>query len=310
METRVYKTVGECAITLDVYPIERPRPTPGVVRVHGGALISGGRELMPAVLPELCAAAGFTLVSIDYRLAPETLLPEILEDLADAVDWVRGQGADEFGIAPDRLGICGHSAGGYLTLVAGYWVQPRPRVLVSHAGYGDIVGEWYTRPDPFYRSTVPMISAQDAYLGVGGPPVAEVAVRDGRERFYLYCRLQGIWPREVLGLDPDREPVAFHRYCPERNVGADYPPTLLIHGTADTDVPYQRSVDMAAALREAGIAHELLSIPGGPHSFARPVTADDLRAATPSAAAAALHRTIEFLAGHLKDDEGRGETGS
>ena len=48
--------------------------------------------------------AGFAVVSIDYRLAPETKLPAIIEDVEAAFDWIRGQGPDLFRADPDRLG--------------------------------------------------------------------------------------------------------------------------------------------------------------------------------------------------------------
>src|SRR5260370_42693448 len=90
-----------------------------------------------------------------------------------------------------------------------------------------------------------------------------------RQRFYLYCRQQGIWPKEVAGHDPDREPKAFDPFCPIRNVSAKYPPTLLIHGTKDTDVPYEQSAEMAKELERKGVEHELVTIPGGGHGLAR-----------------------------------------
>jgi hypothetical protein len=68
-----------------------------------------------------------------------------------------------------------------------------------------------------------------------------------RDAFYLYCRQTGRWPNEVAGLGRDFDPAMLRTYCPEANVTADYPPTLLVHGTHDTDVPYQRSVEMAVA---------------------------------------------------------------
>jgi acetyl esterase/lipase len=63
-------------------------------------------------------AAGYTVVAIDYRLAPETKLPGILEDVQDAYGWLR-KTATELRIDPTRIGIVGHSAGGYLALMAG-----------------------------------------------------------------------------------------------------------------------------------------------------------------------------------------------
>jgi dipeptidyl aminopeptidase/acylaminoacyl peptidase len=92
------------------------------------------------------------------------------------------------------------------------------------------------------------------------------AERD-RGRFYLYCRQQGLWPREVVGHDPATEPEAFAPWCPVQQVAAAYPPTLLLHGDQDTDVPYQQSVMMAEALSRAGVRHELITIAGGGHGF-------------------------------------------
>ena len=57
-------------------------------------------------------------------------------------------------------------------------------------------------------------------------------------------------------------------YCPVRNVAASYPPTLLIHGTADTDVPYEQSVEMDRELARRNIPHELVTVPGAGHGLA------------------------------------------
>lgn len=55
---------------------------------------------------------------------------------------------------------------------------------------------------------------------------------------------------------------------PIEHISADYPPTLLIHGVQDTDVPHDRSVMMAAALRDAGVEHRLISVEGAEHGLA------------------------------------------
>ena len=41
----------------------------------------------------------------------------------------------------------------------------------------------------------------------------------------------------------------------------------MVHGTADTDVPYQESADMAAALEDRGVPHELITVEGGGHGI-------------------------------------------
>ena len=102
--------------------------------------------------------AGYTIISIDYRLAPHTKLQQIIEDLEDAYRWVRADGPKLFRIDPNRIAVVGHSAGGYLALMAGFVLKPRPKALVSFYGYGDIAGEWYRRP----------IVLQPAALGAEG----------------------------------------------------------------------------------------------------------------------------------------------
>src|SRR5437764_11904132 len=149
-QTYTFKTIGDCQIQADVYNPSTDGDRPVILWIHGGALIGGSREGINSRQLEKYLDAGYVLVSIDYRLAPETKLPSIIDDLRDAVRWVRGEGPRLFGADPKRLGVIGHSAGGYLTLMSGFCVEPRPQALVSFYGYGDIVGPWYSRPDPFY----------------------------------------------------------------------------------------------------------------------------------------------------------------
>jgi dipeptidyl aminopeptidase/acylaminoacyl peptidase len=96
-----------------------------------------------------------------------------------------------------------------------------------------------------------------------------------------------------VGHDPDAGPQAFDPLCPVRNVTADYPPTLLIHGDHDTDVPYEQSVMMAAELDRAGVEHEFITIPNGPHGF-------DFSPADDPVVSSALDREFAFLKRHLR----------
>ena len=100
--------------------------------------------------------------------------------------------------------MLGGSAGGYLTLVSGYLVTPRPAALVSFWGYGDIAGPWYSQPDAFYRRQ-PLVSEADARAAVGTEEIAAPPEGNRRSRFYLYCRQNGLWPKEVAGIDPGKD---------------------------------------------------------------------------------------------------------
>ncbi len=56
-------------------------------------------------------------------------------------------------------------------------------------------------------------------------------------------------------------------YLPENQCDRADPPVLILHGTADTTVDIRQSMDMAAALAKAKVAHELIVVEGAPHTF-------------------------------------------
>ena len=103
-------------------------------------------------------------------------------------------------------------------------------------------------------------------------------------------RQNGLWTREVTGIDPSRDRTALDPFCPVRNVTAAYPPTMLLHGTADTDVPYERSVEMARELARQRVAHHLVTIDGAEHG---------LVGVDPALVAAAHTRAMAFIGEHL-----------
>ncbi|MBI1786647.1 MAG: alpha/beta hydrolase [Acidobacteria bacterium] len=290
-QTYTYKTAGDLAIEADVYRLDGEAVRPVIFWIHGGALIAGHRGNLRNDQLRRYVDAGYVVVSIDYRLAPETRIDGILDDVRDAYQWVRREGPKLFHADPERVAVVGHSAGGYLTLTCGYRLTPRPRALVSFYGYGEIDAPWYSRPDPFY-SQQPAVPKEEAYASVGKTELSGAPGRNQRFRFYLYCRQQGLWPKEVAGRDPDTEPRAFDPFCPARNVTRDFPPTLLLHGDKDTDVPFQQSEQMAELFEKHGVEHEFIRIPGGPHGF-------DSRISDPQVGEA-FERVLAFMARHLK----------
>ncbi len=288
--TFVYKRVGNLEIKADVY--SRDAVCPVLLWIHGGALIMGDREGVDRRLRNRLFNAGYAIVSIDYRLAPETKLPQIIEDLRDAYAWLHDEGPKLFNVDTKRIVVAGGSAGGYLTLMTGFCVKPRPAALVSFWGYGDIAGDWYIKPSEFYRKQ-PLVPKDDAWKGVSGAPETTRARGDkGPGRFYLYCRQQGLWTTNVAGIDPRTQDKALTPYCPVRNVTRDYPPTLFIHGTRDTDVPFEQSVEMDKELARVGVEHKLIAIPNAGHGIGD---------GDPTVVGSAYTEAVAFIERHVRD---------
>jgi dipeptidyl aminopeptidase/acylaminoacyl peptidase len=180
--TYIYKRVGDLSIEADVYRPAGSRRCPVVVWIHGGALINGYRDSVPEWLLGACQESGFTLVSVDYRLAPETQLLEIVRDIEDFFRWVRAQGPQRFGAIPELIAVVGESAGGYLALTAGFRVLPRLSAVVSLWGYGDLIGSWYSQPSPHECHHQMKLSPDEAYRRYRAPrsPTAAAATETAR----------------------------------------------------------------------------------------------------------------------------------
>lgn len=268
IETYVYKSVAGLEVLADVHRSADNSVRPVAVWIHGGALIMGRRESLPGLLQNKLIEAGFVVISIDYRLAPESKLAAIVEDVEDALSWVRSRGPALFRGDGDRVVVLGSSAGGYLTLLTGHRVRPRPAALVAFWGYGDLIGPWYSTPSPHARHHRLVMTREEALAQVSGPPISNSADRKGDGgAFYQHCRQHGIWPKEVSGWDPNLEAEKFEPYMPLRNVTPDSPPTMLVHGTSDTDVPYEQSALMAEQFRHHGVRHQLLTFEGAEHGL-------------------------------------------
>jgi acetyl esterase/lipase len=293
--TYTYKTVDSHKIFADVYRMPGEDVRPAIIWVHGGALIFGTRKWLGPEQLEMYLSAGYAVISIDYRLAPETKLEEIIKDLEDSYSWVRSEGPGLFKIDPDRIAFVGHSAGGYLTLLAGFRLNPRPQALVSFYGYGDITGDWYALPDSFYNQGPP-VSMDQAYKVVGDSAVSSTTTKftpNGRFQFYLYCRQQGLWPIKISGHGPHVEREWYAAYEPLRNVTPAYPPTILLHGEKDTDVPFEQSVQMAEALRKKRVDHQFITNPEWGHGF-------DGAGKKDPAVKEAYEKVLKFLEKYLK----------
>ncbi len=255
-QTFVYKKKKNCSIKADIY-LNFKNNSSIIIFIHGGALIWDSRESIIPEQIELYNEAGFSVISIDYRLAPETKLEEIIKDIYDAIKWIKQN------IEPEKIAIVGSSAGGFLSLLTGSF-DIKPKAIVSFYGYGDIIADWYCKPSFFYCQK-PLVSKEEAYSFINKGVISEGSTE--RIQYYLYCRQNGIWTSEVSGYDILSYREKLKEFCPIYNINKDYPPTLLLHGDEDTDVPYKQSVVMANKLQTMGIESKLITLKGKNHAF-------------------------------------------
>jgi len=243
-------------------------PVPAVVHFHGGGWRMGERSSLGPVTDgfsltpfERLAAAGFVVVSADYRVSSQAVFPAQLEDALAAVSWIRAHAAD-FNVDPGRIYAWGDSAGGHLACLVGLGADGSG----APAGISPVaaVAAWYP-PTDLVR------------MGAQALPDAVAAADDPGSREAL---LIGAQPADA----PDKAAAA----SPLSYVGGHAPPFFLAHGTADRFVPPAQATTFAAALEAAGADVELLLIEGADHMWLLPDK-------DPAAAQKVLDATIDFF---------------
>ncbi len=112
-----YAAPGGHPLFADLYIPEEVRKRPPVILwLHPGGWIAGDRKTGPD-LSRFLAQRGFAMVAVDYRLSRQAIFPAALEDVKNAIGWVRSV-ADNYGFDGDRIGLWGASAGGHLAALA------------------------------------------------------------------------------------------------------------------------------------------------------------------------------------------------
>ena len=99
-------------------------PHPALIWMHGGGFMFGTLEGVDRKCRALTTRASCVVVSVDYRLAPETKFPGAVEDTYAALEWVAANAA-ELRVDPTRIAIGGESAGGNLAAAAALAARDR-----------------------------------------------------------------------------------------------------------------------------------------------------------------------------------------
>ena len=173
--------------------------------------------------------AGYTIVIVRHRNAPEFKVPDAVSDVQHATRHVRLH-ADEYEIDADRLAAMGYSSGGHLTLM-----------IALDSDGGDAMS------DDEVAATSSHVAAAVAYF----PPVDLEGMVGPSERFPAL----------------EFNPALTKSVSPINFVDAEDPPVLLLHGTEDDVVDLVHSQRMNKALTEAGVVNTLHIFEGAGHGF-------------------------------------------
>ena len=226
---------GEIPIRL-YYP-EGTAPYPTVVYFHGGGWVIGDLDTHHAFCHALAKTSGCLVVSVDYRLAPEYRYPAAVEDSYAATCWVN-ENAERIQADPDRLAVCGDSAGGHLAAVVALMSRDRkgPRIDLQILIYPITDCSFDT---PSYEEN------KEGYL----------LSRDLMKWFWNY-----FLNHESERDDPYVAPLRAQDFT-------GLPPALIL--TAGYDPLRDEGEAYAEKLQEAGVKVTLTRYPGMVHAFIR-----------------------------------------
>ncbi|WP_443658619.1 alpha/beta hydrolase fold domain-containing protein [Dialister hominis] len=246
--SRGYENV---AMKMDILKPQSKTPLPAIVYVTGGGFINANKDNGIQLRMHL-AEAGYVVASIEYRVAPTAVFPQPLEDVKASIRYLRAN-AKKFNIDPDRIGIVGGSAGGYLTAMAGVTSgtttfdkgenldqSSSVKAAVDLYGLSDLtrIGDDYSDA---VKEAHKSAGATEA-LWVNGSPV--FGGRDG-------------------GILAD--PAAAKAADPMTYVGKNSAPMLLMHGTKDFVVSPSQTDLLFQVLRKEGIPSDRYLVEGAAH---------------------------------------------
>ncbi len=230
-----YKKVNDVSLQLDIYRRkELPTPAPTIIFIHGGAWRTGKRQ---DYLPYLIdyAEKGYIAVTVSYRLQQVAKFPAAVGDVICAIKWIKSH-AGEYGIDPTRIALLGASAGGHLSLMAGY------------AGDEPMFND---EPCPSDSS-----AKVKAVINFYGPVDLTTPYARGRNEV-----------KDFLGGTYDEYFELYHLASPITYVSKESPPTLTFHGTIDSLVPVSQADSLDTMLKRMGVPHEYYRLKGWPHAM-------------------------------------------
>jgi len=243
LEKRIDIEYGQAAgesLRLDVYLQKGSGPHAAIVYVHGGGFVTGDKGAISRHYTDPFIEVGFSLISVNYRLAPKHPFPAAPDDVQSAIAYIK-KNAKALRVDPDKLVLLGDSAGGLLVSYAAAKYRPGNKVAASIPFYGE--------HDLMIRST-----EEPCFMdGKASPRPPGGCISGGLGAFLGFKELND----ENYKILRDASTVT--------HVHKGMPPVLLIHGTRDYGVPFEQSVQLQQVMQFAGAECDLVPVVGGGH---------------------------------------------
>ncbi|MBS0262395.1 MAG: alpha/beta hydrolase [Planctomycetes bacterium] len=257
-EDVIYGRKFGSALTLDVFAPKENANGAAVVWVVSGGWFSSHDSIafFPVAAGEF-VRRGYTVFAVVHGSQPKYTIPEVLEDMHRAVRFIRSR-ADVYKIDPQRIGITGGSAGGHLSLMQG------TAGTAGNAAAKDPVERQSSRVQAvacFYPPT--------DFLNYGktGENALGVGILKNFRAPFDFRAFDDKTKAFVTITDEEKRAEIGRAISPVNHVSADDPPTLIVHGDADTLVPIQQAEIIIAKLRDAKVPCELVVKKGAGHGW-------------------------------------------
>jgi acetyl esterase/lipase len=262
-EDVIYGRKYGVALTMDVFTPKQSANGIGLVFVVSGGWFSSHDNISPGFVAEPLKR-GYTVFAVCHGSQPKFTIPEVLQDMHRALRYIRFH-AKDYKVDPDRIGITGASAGGHLSLMQGTAGK------VGDSNAKDPVDRLSSRVQ-----AVACFFPPTDFLNYGKP--GERASGDGVLKgfrppfdFQAMSKVTGRFERIT---DDEKFDDIVKQISPINHISADTPPTLIIHGDADTLVPIQQAQTFIEKLKAAGVPCELVVKPGKSHGWPTLVSED------------------------------------
>ena len=251
-EDVIYGRKFGTALTMDVFT---PRDANGMAIIW---VVSGGWfSDHKLIKTPLYVTQGYTVFAVVHGSQPKFTIPEAIADINRAVRYIRYH-AKDYKIDPDRIGIFGLSAGGHLALMqgtAGDLGDPKAQDPVERISSRVQTVACFYPPTDFLNYGD---KGKNAF-GPGGVLTNFQAAMDIREFDPRTKMLERVTNERIAELSRQISPIT--------HVTADDPPTLIIHGDADTLVPIQQAEAIVAKFKAVGVAAQLVVKKGAGHGW-------------------------------------------